>query len=332
MKQLTAVCLGLGPIGQRAAALAAAKSSLRVVGASDIDPELDGRDLAELTGEQAASGITVRADAAGVLAETKPDVVLHCTSSFLPSVREQILQVVEAGSNLISSTEELLWPSLQHPAIADEIDAAARRAGVTVLGTGVNPGFVMDVLPAFATAVCYDVQHVVCRRHVDATTRRLPFQRKIGAGMAEDEFRRLAGQGKLGHIGLRESIALLGAACGFELETIEQAVEPILATRRLETEHLAVEAGRVAGIHNTGHGTSAGRRRIEMDLRMYVGCEDPFDEAILDGTPGLHVRIPGGTSGDLATAAMLVNGVPGVVSAPPGLKTMLDVPVPHLVR
>jgi 4-hydroxy-tetrahydrodipicolinate reductase len=180
--------------------------------------------------------------------------------------------------------------------------------------------------------VCYDVTRVVCRRYVDATTRRLPFQKKIGAGLSEAEFRGLVAKDKLGHIGLRESIALLGAACGFELDEIKQSVDPVMATRNLETEYLAVKAGQVAGIHNTGFGAKGGRRLIEMDLRMFVGCEKPFDEAIIEGTPGLQIRLEGGTSGDFATAAMLVNGISSVIAAAPGLRTMLDVPVPHLLR
>lgn len=332
MSQLRVVSYGLGPIGLRAAALAARKDSLDVVGAIDIAPDLANRDLGEIAAEQALAGVTVSGDAETTLRELKPDAVIHCTSSFLPTVEKQLTGIVAAGVNAISSTEELLWPSLQHPDIASRLDAAATSAGKTILGTGVNPGFVMDTLPAFAGAVCYDVERVECRRYVDATTRRLPFQKKIGAGLSESEFRALVADGKLGHIGLRESIALLGAACGFELDTIEQDIEPILATRDLKTEHLSIASGEVAGIHNTGFGARGSDRLIEMDLRMFVGCENPHDAAILHGTPGLHVEIPGGTSGDLATAAMLVNGIPGVVAASPGVRTMLEVPVSHLVR
>lgn len=331
MKKLRVVSMGLGPIGLRAAALAAGKTSLELVGAIDVAPELAGKDLGELAQSPAAAGVAVTPDAALVLAQTRPDAVIHCTSSFLPVVVDQLVTVAEAGVNLISSTEELLWPRLQHPEIADRVDAAARGGGVTVLGTGVNPGFVMDTLPAFASATQYEVRSVRCRRWLDATTRRLPFQKKIGASLTEGEFRALADEGKLGHIGLRESIALLGAALGFELDTIEQSVDPVIAERPLKTEFLEVAPGQVAGILNRGHGSIGGERKIEMDLRMFVGCEEPIDEAILEGTPGLHIALPGGTSGDFATAAMLVNGIPGVVAAPPGLKTMLDVPVPHLV-
>ena len=190
----------------------------------------------------------------------------------------------------------------------------------------------MDMLPAFASSVCYDIEHVTCRRYVDATTRRLPFQKKIGAGLTEEQFRELVDAGKLGHIGLRESIALLGAALGWELDTIEQDIQPIMSPVARKTEHLEIEAGKVAGIHNTGFGAKDGKKLIEMDLQMYVGCEDPHDAAVFRSTPAFELKIPGGTSGDFATAAMLVNGVASVVDAAPGVRTMLDVNPPHLCR
>ena len=332
MNKTRIVSYGLGPIGQRAAALAAQKDALELVGAIDIDPALVGRDLGEICDHAGARGVEISADAAKVLAETEPDCVIHCTSSFIPNVREQIEGVIDAGVNLITSTEEMLWPTLQQPEISAQLDERAQAKGVSVLGTGVNPGFVMDMLPAFASSVCYDVEHVTCRRYVDATTRRLPFQKKIGAGLSEAEFRGLVEQGKLGHIGLRESIALLGAALGWELDTIEQDIQPILTNEARKTEHLEIAAGEVAGIHNTGFGAKDGKRLIEMDLRMFVGCDNPHDAAVFRSTPPFEIQIPGGTSGDFATAAMLVNGVDSVVRANPGLRTMLDVAPPHLCR
>ncbi|MCB9880613.1 MAG: dihydrodipicolinate reductase [Planctomycetes bacterium] len=332
MKPLRIVSFGLGPIGIRAAALIAQKSSLELVGAIDIDPALAGKDLGAVVDAAGAAGVRIDSDARRVLEETKPDCVVHCTSSFIPNVREQLEVIIDCGANIITSTEEMLWPTLQQPEMTAELDARAKARGVSVLGTGVNPGFVMDTLPAFASSVCYDVRHVTCRRYVDATTRRLPFQKKIGAGMDEGEFRSLAQAGKLGHIGLRESIALLGAALGFDLDTIEQDVRPILATATKKTEYLEVPAGRVAGIHNTGFGAKNGKKLVEMDLRMYVGCEDPHDAFVFDSTPPFELRIPGGTSGDFATAAILVNGIQSVVAAAPGVRTMLDVAPPHLLR
>ncbi len=329
MDRIRVLVFGLGPIGCQAAALAARKPGLEVAGAVDKDPTKAGRDLGELCGEELCRGVTVQADAAEALAAVEPDVVIHCTSSFIPRVKGQYLAILEHGASIVSSTEEMLWPRLQHPQAAAEIDEAAQSAGATVLGTGVNPGFVMDVLPALASSVLAEVRRVVCRRHVDASTRRRPFQQKIGAGLSEPAFRELAAAAQLGHVGLRESIALLAAALGFELDEISQTVDPILAEHEVATEHVRVARGQVAGIANRGFGKRGTEVWIEMDLRMYVGCPDPFDEAEFDSDPPLRIRIPGGTFGDTATAAMLVNCVPLVAAAPPGLKTMLDLPLPR---
>ena len=150
MSKYRVVSVGLGPIGIKAAELAASKDSLDLVGAVDIAPDKAGRPLAEIL-RGASNDVTVTDDLATCLRETEPDIVIHCTSSFLETVENQILQTIESGANLISSTEELLYPRLNHGEIADRIDKAARAANVTVLGTGINPGFLMDSLPAFAT-------------------------------------------------------------------------------------------------------------------------------------------------------------------------------------
>jgi 4-hydroxy-tetrahydrodipicolinate reductase len=190
----------------------------------------------------------------------------------------------------------------------------------------------MDTLAVVATAACHSVEKVECRRVVDAATRRLPLQRKVGAGMTEEAFRRELATGRFGHIGLRESIALVGRACGWALDPITQSVEPVIAERDETTPFLVVRKGQVAGIWNRGSGREGGRLRVEMDLRMFVGAADPVDEVRVTGEPAMHLRIEGGTPGDVATSALLVNMLPRVVAARPGLVTMLDLPLPGIVR
>jgi 4-hydroxy-tetrahydrodipicolinate reductase len=261
-----------------------------------------------------------------------PDAILHCTSSFIPQVKDQLLLAAELGIDVVSSCEELLLPELQHPALAAEIDAAAQRGGATLLGTGVNPGFVMDTLAVLATGVCTSVSRVDCRRVVDAGTRRLPLQKKVGAGMTVAAFEAAVATGRFGHIGLRESIGLVGKGCGWQLDRITQTVEPVIAERDVTTPFLTVEKGQVAGIKNLGQGHQGNTLRVALDLRMYVGAPEPVDEVRIHGEPAMHLRAIGGTPGDQATAAMLVNMVPRVVGAQPGLKTMLDLPVPGIVN
>ncbi len=332
MSALRVLSVGLGPIGLEAARLALAGRSLELVGAVDLDPEKAGRDLAELLGLDEATGLRVERDLAAALARARPDVAILCTGSTVPAVLADVERIVRAGAGVVSSCEELLWPALQHPELARRLDAAARSGGSAILGTGVNPGFVLDFLPVVLSGVSRRVERVRGVRILDAAARRLPLQKKVGAGLAVEEFRRLVAAGRLGHVGMRESVALIGHALGFDLDEVTQTVEPVVAERRIETAHLVVEPGRAAGIRNLGFGRSGGETRVELVLEMYVGAPDPRDEIFLEGDPPLHLAIEGGTPGDAATAAILVNSLAGVAAAPPGLKTVLDLPPPRLAR
>jgi 4-hydroxy-tetrahydrodipicolinate reductase len=336
MSRIRVVSYGLGPIGLAAAGLALQKRGLELVGAVDIDPSKAGKTLAELLGDGArggeASRIVVEADAEAVLARSQPDAILHCTSSFLPAIKDQLLQAVRAGIDVVSSAEELLLPDLQNPEIAAELDAAARAGSATIVGTGVNPGFVLDYMAIVASGVCGEVRRVRGVRVVDAGTRRLPLQRKVGASLTAAEFAEQQRTGKFGHIGMRESVALIGRGLELELDAIEQTLEPVLAEAPQQTRFLRVEAGQVAGLHNVGRGLRAGEVVVELDLSMYVGAPDPCDEVWIDGDPNVHLRLEGGVPGDSATAAILVNTLQQAVGAAPGLRTILDLPTPRRLR
>lgn len=329
MPPLRVVSFGLGPIGLATARLALTKTSIQLVGAIDVDPLKAGRDLGDLLEMERMTGIVVSADADATLGKLKPDAILHCTSSFMPRVKEQLLLCCKHGVNVVSSTEELLLPTLQHPDLAKEIDAAARKGDITILGTGVNPGFVMDTVAVLATGVCHSVSKVDCRRVVDAGTRRLPLQKKVGAGMTVAEFEAEKKTGRFGHIGMRESVALIARALGFAIDKNEQTLEPVLATEERKTKFLTVEKGHVAGIRNIGRGLRGKDALIELDLSMYVGAPNTRDEMHLVGEPNVDVVFQGGIPGDIATAAILVNSIPQVVAATPGLKTVLDVAPPR---
>ena len=332
MKPLRIVSFGLGPIGLAAARLALQKQTIQLVGAIDVDPQKVGVDLGELLEPKQRTGIVVDGDAEAALRRLQPDAILHCTSSFMPMVKDQLLLAARCGVDVVSSTEELLVPEFQHQAIANEIDAAARQGGVSILGTGVNPGFAMDFVAVVASAVTFDVRSAHCVRVVDAGTRRLPLQRKVGAGLSAAEFERQLATGRFGHIGMRESVALLAKALGFQVDKIEQTVEPVLATEERKTPFLTVAKGQVAGIRNHGYGRRGTATLLHLDLSMYVGAPDPRDEVILDSTPPVQLRFHGGIAGDQATAAILVNNLHGVAAAPPGLRTVLDVAPPRLCR
>ncbi|MGQ0568683.1 MAG: dihydrodipicolinate reductase [Armatimonadota bacterium] len=276
--------------------------------AIDIDPQKAGRDLGTLLGLDPL-GVSVTADAAAALTRG-PQVVLHSTQSHLAQVTSQILACIEAGACVVSTCEELAFPWRHHPVDARRIDEAAKARGVTVVGVGVNPGFVMDLLPIVLTGPCRDVRAVRVTRVVDAGQRRLPLQRKVGAGLEQAAFEEGVAAGRIGHVGLAESVAMIADALGWALEEIREEIEPVL----VGTE--------VRGLHQVATGLHDGRPGITLDLTMAVGAPHPRDTVVIEGEPALHVTAAGGIHGDVATCAIAVNAIPRVLAAPPGLTTV----------
>ena len=313
--QFRTIHFGLGPIGLGVLKLAASKERIRPVAAIDVAPEIAGRDAGEVAGLERPLGIIVSSDSDVALA-SDADVILHCTGSYLDAVQPQLLAAVRAGKNVISTCEELSCPWDRYPQLAADLDREAKAHGVTVLGTGVNPGFVMDTLVLALSGVCRQITHVTAVRVVDVSTRRVQLQRKVGAGLPLDEFQRRVAERRIRHVGLEESARLIAQGLGWSLERAEETLEPVVAAD-----------GTAAGVHQTARAWMDGREVLLLDLEMSNSASDPRDEVIIEGSPPLNVLIRGGVKGDLATAAIVVNDIPVVVDAPPGLLTMADVPL-----
>jgi 4-hydroxy-tetrahydrodipicolinate reductase len=321
------VQMGLGPIGLAVAARARQEPEMELVGAVDPDPRLAGQDLGTLLGQD-KSGIEVATDIAAVVDTARPDVVLHATGSFLEDVAPQFGPVLDRGVSLVSTCEELAYPFYRHPRLSRTLDDRARRAGAVLLGSGVNPGFVMDKFVVTLMAACETVRGVRVVRVVDAATRRGPFQKKIGAGTSCEEFERRKVGGRMGHIGLVESAHMLADAMGAGRErSIARDLRPIVAERGVSTDHVTVEPGQVAGVHETVVLEAEGSERVRMELDMFVGAPNPRDAVVIEGLPGLEVEICSGLAGDAGTVAVVASCAPLLRELEPGLRTMLDVPL-----
>lgn len=327
-KKIRAIQYGVGPIGASIVRLLRTKQSIEVIGAIDSDPAKAGRDLGEVAGAADAPwGVLVTGDAAALLGESA-DVVVHSTATLLPQVADQLLACLAAESCVVSTCEELAYPFSKYPELAAKLDAEAKTWGVALVGTGVNPGFVMDKLVVTLAAVSQRIEHAKALRIVDASKRRLPLQKKIGAGMTVEEFRAQVKAGVIKHVGLPESVAMVADSLNLPVETITETIEPKVATEHVQTEYLSVEKGQAAGVHQIGRGLSKdGKELVYLELQMYVGAKDPADTVTLTGHPNISLTIPGGSHGDIATASVVVNSIPVILDAAAGLRTARDLPI-----
>ena len=320
--------MGLGPIGAGVARQLIARRNFKLVAAVDIDPAKVGKDLADILDLSKTTRIKVGPDAVAAIRETKPQVAVLCTSSSLKKVWPQIETVLKRRVPIVSTTEELSYPYLSNRALARKIDAAAKKAKVAVVGTGVNPGFAMDALPIALTAVCERVDKVRVERVQDARIRRLPFQKKIGSGLSVDEFGERVKAGTVRHVGLAESVSMIGDALGWKLERVTDEIQPMVAKGPVESRFLKVEAGQVCGINQDGVGYRDGKPAIVLHMEAYLGAPESYDSVQIEGSPPVFVKALGGYHGDVSTTSITVNTIPRVLQAAPGLHTMRSLALP----
>ena len=315
--------MGFGEIGRSIARAALARPELRIVGAVDPHPSCVGRPLSELLGV-AAPEVRVVEDLADAIAQAKGGVLLQATQSRFDEVRPDLEVAVRAGVSVVSTCEELAWPWLNHRDAAGALDRLCHEMNVAVLGTGVNPGFVLDRLPALLAQVTGPVRHVHGVRVVDLARRRTALQRKAGVGLAEEAFREAAEKGDIGHVGLAESAAMVAEGCvGVDEYEVDEDIVPLVA----EEDAGALRRGAVAGLHHVARVFAEGGREIvRLELTLAIGAEDPRDEVVLDADPPVHVLVRGGIAGDAATAHAVVNAAPAVLDLR-GIVSVLDLPV-----
>ena len=319
---------GLGPIGAAVARQVATRKGFKIAGGIDIDSAKLGRDLGDVIGLGRKLRVRVTNDAAGALKREKPDVVVLCTNSALKKVMPQIETILKAKIPIVSTTEELSYPAGKNRSLGKKIDELARRAKVAVLGTGVNPGFVMDALPIALTGVCERVDSIRIDRVQDARVRRLPFQQKIGSGLTTEQFQKKVADQSVRHVGLTESVTMIADACGWKLDKITDNIKPKIAEQTVESEFLAVDPGYVCGIVQDGIGWKNGKAVITLHMEAYLGAPESFDSVVIEGNPRIEQKISGGVHGDVATASITVNSIPKILTAKPGLRTMRDMALP----
>lgn len=323
-KTIKVAQFGLGPIGQSCVRLLAERPQYDIVGAIDINPALIGRPVEEVCQLEGIEAGKVHPDLASLLRENRPDVILHTAGSRVTACFNDCRPMLEQGIAVVSSCEELLYPAHRAPDLTEEIDTICQATRGRIVGTGVNPGFVLDLLPVCLSQVCRSVRGVFGKRVVNASLRRGPLQKKIGSGLPPAEYVELWKQGKAGHAGFQESLLLVAHALGWRMRNLKETLQPVISDREIKTDHFTVKPGQTRGLHQTVYAESAEGHKIHLELIMALDEPESYDLIKLDSDPPVNCRIEGGISGDHATVAAIVNAIPRLLSSPPGVRLITD--------
>lgn len=325
--------LGTGQMGSGIARLVLRKNGLRLVGAYARRAGRAGIDLGRAIGLDRELGLPVSNDLGGVIEETRPEIAIQATCSTVADAMDEIMSCVRHGAHVISIAEEMAFPAYRAPQAAAEIDRLAASHGVSVLGTGINPGFVLDLLVVALSGVCAEVRSVSGKRVNDLSPYGPTVLGKQGVGLSPEAFRTGVADGSVvGHVGFPESIQMIGRALGWRIARIEERREPIISRVRRETPFVTVEPGHVAGCLHTAVGYAEGEPVITLvhpqQVQPQLEGVETGDTLEIFGTP--HVRLAGSPEipGGVATAALAVNMIPRVMDARPGLHCMTDLPAP----
>jgi len=304
---------------------------IELVGVIDRHPEKHGRTVGEVIGREC--DIAVTADVDAVLAK-KPDVVCILTASNLHEISDQMEPAVRAGANVICIAETLSFPWASDSAWAEKFDALAKEHGVSILGTGINPGFVLDALPIALTSVCLRVDRIEASRVNDLSPFGPTVMESQGVGTTVEQFEAGVADGSIvGHIGFHESIGLIASALGWDIDEIKETREPIVTGVPRETPCVKVAAGDVCGCRHVAWGYSKGELKIELvhpqQIRPEAEGQDTGDYIKIIGDPNISLanqpEIPGGKG----TYASVGNYIPLIGDAKPGIVTVVDMPLPR---
>lgn len=333
MKRFRVVQWGLGAMGSGMARLMLEKDGLELVGGIDMRPDYVGKDLGDVLGAGKKLGVAVTSDPASVLDKEKVDLVVIATTSWTKEQMPDLKKILSAGINCISIAEEMSAPEAQSPALAAEIDALAKANGVSILGTGVNPGFVLDLLVVALSGVCHKVERIEASRVNDLSPYGPTVMKTQGVGTTPEQFAAGVADGSIvGHVGFPESIRMISEALGLGVTRIEESREPIVSKVYRETPHVKVQPGMVAGCAHVAVGYANDKPVVKLvhpqQIHPHLEGQGTGDYINIYGKPEIHMSTGPEIAGGIATMGVAVNMIPHVVAATPGLKSMCDLPVP----
>jgi len=336
MENVKVIIWGLGAMGSGMAEMLLKKKGVDIVGAVGRGNKVGKSMYDFLSVERENRPDVIVGTPEDVIKEKAADVVLCCTDSFTKTAFDRLKFVLEKKINVVSSAEEMAYPMAQSPELAKELDKIAKENGVSILGTGINPGLIMDLLVVIMTGCCEEVEHIVSRRVNSLSPFGPVVMEEQGIGITVEEFKKGVETGKLsGHVGFHESINMIADAIGWKVDKITQSMDPITTDVDRKSPYGFAKAGDVAGCAMKGYGYIDGELKIEMDHPQQIEPEQvgiqTGDYVIIKGTPNINMvnspEVPGG----IGTIAMCVNMIPHVINARPGLHTMIDLPVPRAI-
>ncbi|HYF82759.1 MAG TPA: 2,4-diaminopentanoate dehydrogenase [Clostridia bacterium] len=338
MENVKVAIWGFGAMGSGMARMLLTKQGVDIVGVCDMHPERVGKSIYSIldVAKGSRDEVIIKANIDDVISEGSCDVCLCATDSYTERAFPRLKHVLEKKINVISTAEEMSYPQAQNPVLAAELNKIAEANGVTVLGTGINPGLIMDLLVVCLTGCMTDVTHIEAKRVNSLSPFGPAVMEEQGVGITVKEFEEGVKSGTLaGHVGFAESINMIGDAIGWEVEKFEQQMKPIVTKVDRKSPYGFAAAGNVAGVNMTGQGYVDGEVKIDMIHPQQIEPEmegtQTGDYITIKGTPEVNMAIKPEVQGGLGTIAMCVNMIPQVINSEPGLKSMIDLPIPRAI-
>ncbi len=329
---------GFGAMGSGMAKMLLNKKGVEIVGVCDRDVNRVNKSIFDILGLDKGEHqeVIIKANIDEVLGEGSCDLCLCATDSFTKNAFPKLKYILEKKVNVISTAEEMAYPYANNPDLASELDKIAKENGVSILGTGINPGLIMDLLVVALTGCMADVDHIEAKRVNSLSPFGPAVMEEQGVGITQEEFNEGVKSGELaGHVGFAESVKMIGDAIGWKVDKFEQQMQPIITNVDRKAPYGFAAKGNVAGVNMTGQGYVDNVRKIDMVHPQQIEPEmegtQTGDYITIKGIPEVNMAIQPEIEGGLGTIAMCVNMIPHVLNAAPGLKTMIDLPVPRAI-
>ncbi len=334
-EKIKVIQYGLGAMGVGMVKMLLEKKDIELVGAISASGRNKGLDVGTAIGLDRKLGVLISNDAEKVLNTVKADIVLHATCTTLEDAVRETVPILKSGKNVITIAEEVLYPTGGNKKVFDDLDRIARENNVTILGTGINPGFVMDFLPLSMTGIMINIKRIKMQRVVNYGRYGKSVWEHIGVGKDIEAFNQGCKRGEIVlHVGLEQTVNICAAALGWKLDKITVDKEPIISRIQRDTEFGSVLPGSIGGFKQIAIGWYKEEALITQELIGLINPDEKEDGVALgnniwlEGDPSIHLFVGGefADQGGKGTYAHAVNSIPQVIQAKPGFSTVISLP------